>query len=75
MPPAGSTDASLLILGSLPGEASLAAQRSTAGSPVTPVDQASGFLLSDLYDGFHPNAGGETKMANRWLEALAAPLP
>ena len=27
MPPAGSTDASLLILGSLPGEASLAAQR------------------------------------------------
>lgn len=55
--------------------ASLAAQRSTTGSPVTPVDQATGFVVGDLYDGFHPDDGGETKMANRWLEALAAPLP
>ena len=34
-----------------------------------------GFANGDRYDGFHPNASGEAKIASRWLEALAAPLP
>ena len=40
-------------------------------SPVVVVDQHSGFDASiDTYDGVHPNAAGEDKMARRWLAAL-----
>jgi hypothetical protein len=32
------------------------------------VDQYTGFdPIADNYDNFHPNAGGETKMADKWL--------
>ncbi|NLD55729.1 MAG: hypothetical protein GX652_13835 [Burkholderiaceae bacterium] len=55
--------------------ASLAAQRSTAASPVSVVDQNTGFTAGDRYDGFHPNASGEAKMAARWLQALDTALP
>ena len=44
---------------------------STTESPVTVVDQFDGFNAgADLYDGVHPNNGGEQKMAAKWLPAL-----
>lgn len=48
---------------------------STARSPVTAVDQWTGFHTSvDTYDGVHPSAAGNTKIAARWYPALAALL-
>jgi lysophospholipase L1-like esterase len=53
------------------GIAGLAARRSTPRSPVAAVDQYTGFDAdADTYDGLHPNAGGEAKMAARWFDAL-----
>ena len=44
---------------------------STDSSPVVLVDQNQGFFVSsDTYDGIHPNASGEQKMARRWAAAL-----
>ncbi len=43
----------------------------TDSSPVVLVDQNQGFFVSsDTYDGIHPNASGEQKMARRWAAAL-----
>lgn len=40
-------------------------------SPIWVVDQYTGFSGSaDLRDGVHPNASGDTKMANVWYPAL-----
>ena len=40
-------------------------------SPVILVDQFSGYHPSlDNYDGMHPNANGEEKMATKWFQAL-----
>jgi lysophospholipase L1-like esterase len=53
--------------------ASLAAASSTTDSPITVVDQFTGFSNvngEDRYDGLHPNDSGEAKMAARWLPAL-----
>jgi MYXO-CTERM domain-containing protein len=51
----------------------LAAELNTSGSRVKVVDQHSGFnASSDTYDGIHPDASGEQKMADRWYEALLA---
>ncbi|MFI1507885.1 GDSL-type esterase/lipase family protein [Streptomyces sp. NPDC020597] len=48
---------------------------STAQSPVTVVDQWTGFdSATDTYDGVHPNASGDAKMAARWYPALSALL-
>lgn len=48
---------------------------STAASPVTVVDQWTGFsTATDTYDGVHPNASGDAKIAARWYPALAALL-
>ncbi|MFI6348757.1 SGNH/GDSL hydrolase family protein [Streptomyces sp. NPDC050560] len=48
-----------------------ARQTSTAGSPVVVVDQWTGFdTAADTYDGVHPNASGDAKMADRWYPAL-----
>jgi lysophospholipase L1-like esterase len=48
---------------------------STAQSPVTVVDQWTGFNdATDTGDGVHPNDSGNTKMAGRWYPALAAVL-
>ncbi|MEV5883841.1 GDSL-type esterase/lipase family protein [Streptomyces sp. NPDC052020] len=48
---------------------------STANSPVTVVDQWTGFsTAADTYDGVHPNASGDAKIAARWYPALAALL-
>lgn len=48
---------------------------STARSPVTVVDQWTGFnTSSDTYDGVHPSASGNDKIAARWYPALTAAL-
>lgn len=48
---------------------------STSRSPVTVVDQWTGFNTSgDTYDGVRPSASGNTKIAARWYPALAALL-
>lgn len=52
-----------------------AAGKSTAASPVSVVDQWTGFsATSDTYDGVHPNASGDQKLADRWYPPLAAVL-
>ncbi|MFF8032921.1 MULTISPECIES: GDSL-type esterase/lipase family protein [unclassified Streptomyces] len=52
-----------------------AAATSTSRSPVTVVDQWTGFdTATDTYDGVHPNAAGNEKIAARWFPALAAVL-
>jgi lysophospholipase L1-like esterase len=48
---------------------------STGDSPVTVVDQWTGFsTATDTYDGVHPNAAGDDKIASRWYPALSAAL-
>jgi lysophospholipase L1-like esterase len=45
--------------------------RTTSASPIIVVDQYSGFNPHvDNYDNYHPNEGGENKMANKWFQAL-----
>jgi lysophospholipase L1-like esterase len=52
-----------------------AAGISTAQSPVTVVDQWTGFnTATDTGDGVHPNASGDQKIAARWVPALTAAL-
>jgi mannan endo-1,4-beta-mannosidase len=52
----------------IPGWAST---NSTAASPITVVDQATGFNPStDTGDGVHPNTTGSQKIATRWFNAL-----
>lgn len=54
----------------------LAAEMNTEESPVILVDQFTGFDVNkDTYDGVHPNAQGEEKMAQRWFEAIQQALP
>ncbi|GAA3650859.1 GDSL-type esterase/lipase family protein [Streptomyces fenghuangensis] len=49
-----------------------ARSESTPESPVIAVDQWTGFSTgSDTYDGVHPNASGDEKIAARWFPALA----
>ena len=53
----------------------LVAAKTTGPSPVILVDQFSDFnLLTDLFDGLHPNAVGESKMASKWFDALQGVL-
>ncbi|MEU1683853.1 cellulose binding domain-containing protein [Micromonospora sp. NPDC005707] len=52
-----------------------AAGKTTAASPVVVVDQWTGFsTATDTYDGVHPNATGDQKIADRWYPALTAAL-
>jgi len=54
----------------------LVSRKHTAQSPVILVDQTVGFnAYADTYDGVHPNAAGERKMADRWYEVLVRLLP
>ncbi|MFD2514639.1 GDSL-type esterase/lipase family protein [Pontibacter locisalis] len=51
----------------------LAQELNTAASPVILVDQYTGFnptTGADTFDGIHPNASGEEKMAQKWFEAI-----
>ena len=50
----------------------IASGRSNANSPIAVVNQASGYSTGDNYDGVHPGPGGETKLGNRWADALLA---
>lgn len=52
-----------------------ASGKTTAQSPITVVDQWTGFsTATDTYDGVHPNAAGDQKMADRWYPPLTAAL-
>ncbi|GAA1746518.1 cellulose binding domain-containing protein [Luedemannella helvata] len=53
-----------------------AASKTTAQSPITVVDQATGWVpATDTYDGVHPSdPAGITKMADKWYAPLAAAL-
>jgi lysophospholipase L1-like esterase len=56
----------------LPGWASA---RSTAQSPITVVDQWTGFnTATDTGDGVHPNNAGIQKMSDRWYPAVTQAL-
>ncbi|MGH7899624.1 MAG: SGNH/GDSL hydrolase family protein [Candidatus Binatia bacterium] len=59
-------------IAALNGEiAALGRRLTTKESIVVVVDQSAGFdPRSDTYDGIHPNASGEEKMAARWLEGI-----
>ena len=53
----------------------LAADKQQVDSPIVLVDQYTGFDPSTMtYDGTHPNADGESRMAHRWFEKLAPML-
>lgn len=53
----------------------LATSKNTTTSPVIAVDQWTGFNAStDTYDGVHPNATGEAKMAEKWFQAIRTSL-
>jgi lysophospholipase L1-like esterase len=52
-----------------------AAGLSTAASPITVVDQWTGFdTATDTYDGVHPNDAGNVKIANRWYPSVSAAI-
>jgi lysophospholipase L1-like esterase len=49
----------------------LAKRMHSTHSPIIVVDQAKGFnVMQDSYDGVHPNAAGEEKMAQQWIDAM-----
>src|SRR5258708_3119816 len=53
--------------------ASTASQLSTAGSPIAVARDATGInVATDLWDGTHPNANGEIKIAAAFADALAS---
>jgi len=53
--------------------ASTASQLSTAGSPIAVARDATGInVATDLWDGTHPNANGEIKIAAALADALAS---
>ena len=52
-----------------------AASLTTSQSPITVVDQWTGFsTTTDTYDGIHPNAAGDQKISDKWFPALSAAL-
>lgn len=52
-----------------------AAGKTTAASPITVVDQWTGFsAATDTFDGVHPVDSGFQKMSDRWYPALTAAL-
>jgi cellulase/cellobiase CelA1 len=54
---------------------SWAAGKTTTQSPITVVDQWTGFSTSaDTYDGVHPNASGDQKISDRWFAPLVTAI-
>ena len=54
---------------------SWAAGLSTSASPITVVDQWTGFsTATDTYAGVHPSNAGDVKIANRWYPAVSAAI-
>lgn len=47
-----------------------AASKNSTASPIWVVDQWTGFTSEDLYDGIHPSASGDVKIANKFYPAL-----
>ncbi|KAF8646662.1 hypothetical protein AX16_007160 [Volvariella volvacea WC 439] len=55
--------------------ASWAPTKSTTNSPITVVDQFTGFnTATDTNDGVHPISSGNTKIAQKWLAPLQAAI-
>jgi lysophospholipase L1-like esterase len=55
---------------------SVVLQMNNSDSPVILVDHFSGFDANvETYDGVHPNALGEERMAQRWFDAIIASIP
>ena len=49
----------------------LAAAKTTAASPVTVLDQNTGFdAAADRSDGLHPTVNGQNRMGARWFDAM-----
>lgn len=48
----------------------LASAKFDPASPILVVDHAAGYSLSDNYDGVHPAPSGESKMADKWTNAI-----
>jgi lysophospholipase L1-like esterase len=67
IPSIGRNAAVASLNSAIPG---LASEMSNGQSPVNVVDMNSGFSSSDQFDGIHLNSGGESKMAQRWYDAL-----
>ena len=54
---------------------SVASQMNNSASPVILVDQFTDFNANaETYDGIHPNALGEERIAQRWYDAITASL-
>lgn len=47
-----------------------AASKNSTASPIWVVDQWTNFTSADLYDGIHPSASGDLKMADKFYPAL-----
>lgn len=61
-----------VLNGNLPA---LVTDKQQAESPIVLVDQNTGFDPTTMtYDGTHPNAIGDSRMADRWFEKLAPTL-
>ena len=55
---------------------SVVSETNSRTSPVILVDQFTGFdARTETYDGVHPNALGEERMAQRWFDAIIAAIP
>lgn len=71
MLPSGCTDCPARVVAYNAAIAAWAPGKSTAASPITVVDCWTGFDTTlDFGDGVHPNANGNTKLANCWYEPL-----
>lgn len=46
------------------------ARKNSTASPIWVVDQWTNFTSADLYDGIHPSASGDVKIANKFYPAL-----
>lgn len=54
----------------------IVADNNTMASPIYLVDQNTGFdPITDTWDGIHPDASGEEKMAEKWFQAMMALVP
>ena len=70
--PKGGVPSVAVLDGKLPA---LVADKQEADSPIVLVDQYTGFDTSSMtYDGTHPNAVGDSRMADRWFEQLTPVL-
>ncbi len=47
-----------------------AARKNLTASPIWVVDQWTNFTSADLYDGIHPAASGDVKIADKFYPAL-----